>query len=171
MRTTSLEVREFRAALGEFATGVTVVTTISEGVPSGATVNAFTSVSLDPPLVLVALDRRSRSCQRLSGAPFTINVLARPQTSLALQFAGRPQLGEDQIGWDFVDVSGTTHAVLQGVAASFLCSPWAEYDGGDHVLFVGQVEQFHRRYCDPLLFHGGAFCAITESARVDLNFL
>ena len=171
MPTSTLDSREFRTALGEFATGVTVVTTISDGVPSGATVNAFTSVSLDPPLVLVSLDRRSKSCQRLAGQPFTINVLARTQAALAWQFAGRPQVADDEIGWDFVDDAGTTFAVLQGAAASFLCSPWAEYDGGDHLLFVGRVEQFRRCYCDPLLFHGGAFCSITESARVDLNFL
>src|SRR3954465_7893460 len=83
--------RELRQCLGHFTTGVTVITCAgADGAPHGATVNAFTAVSLEPPLVLVSLDRRSRLCALLEAAPFTVNVLEASQKDLALHFAGRP---------------------------------------------------------------------------------
>ena len=86
-----MEPRELRDAFGQFATGVTVVTcTNEEGEPHGATVNAFTAVSLDPPLAQVTLGRTSRACQFLDGRPFAINVLAADQLDVAWHFAGRP---------------------------------------------------------------------------------
>lgn len=87
----AIDPRELRQCLGHFTTGVTVITCNGEdGEPHGATVNAFTAVSLDPPLVLVSLDRRSRLCGLIDSRPFTVNVLESHQKDLALHFAGKP---------------------------------------------------------------------------------
>ncbi|MDT7601733.1 MAG: hypothetical protein QOK26_3810, partial [Pseudonocardiales bacterium] len=86
----AVDPRELRSCLGHFATGVTVITCDGDGTPHGATVNAFSAVSLDPPLVLVSLDRKSKACKYLDGRPFTVNVLTEPQDDVALHFAGRP---------------------------------------------------------------------------------
>lgn len=139
--------------MGQFASGVTVVTVNhSENGPHGATVNSFTSVSLDPPLVLVSLDRRSKLCRMLEDRPFVINMLGASQREVALHFAGRPQ--EDvPIQWE----DGVGGPRLAGSLAYISCSPWRRYDGGDHILFVGQVENFEFRGGDPLVFFRGQF--------------
>ena len=95
----AIDPRELRRCLGHFATGVTVITCgVQDGAPHGATVNAFTAVSLEPPLVLVSLDRRSKLCSLLEAdRPFTVNVLEAAQKELALHFAGRPN---QDVVWD-----------------------------------------------------------------------
>ncbi|HEX6361122.1 flavin reductase family protein [Actinophytocola sp.] len=145
----AIESRELRNCLGHFATGVTVVTCLADGEPHGATVNSFTAVSLDPPLVLVALGRHTKACRYLDGAPFTINVLRRRQDDLARHFAGRPSL--DGVEW----VPGTER--LAGALAYLTCAPWRDYDGGDHVLFLGEVTKFEHHGGEPLVFYRGAF--------------
>jgi flavin reductase (DIM6/NTAB) family NADH-FMN oxidoreductase RutF len=144
--------RELRTCLGHFATGVTVVSTGDLDDPHGATVNAFTAVSLDPPLVQVTLDRRARAARRLPGASFTVNVLAREQLGLALHFAGRPQEGVAPRWWQ-----AATAAALDGCTAWLSCRPWAAYDGGDHVLFLGEVDEVRTADRFPLVFHRGRF--------------
>ena len=148
-----------RSVLGRFATGVTVVTTWDGARPAGMTANAFTSVSLDPPLVLVSVDRRAATCERIvaSGA-FAVNVLSEVQESLALRFAGRHRDMADP----FADVPcrrGATGApLLDGVVAWIDCRLHATYDGGDHTLFVGRIEASEADPTRaPLLFYGGAF--------------
>lgn len=153
--------RALRDVLGQFATGVTVVTCLVDGVPHGTTVNAFTAVSLDPPLVLVSLDRRSTTCRNLDGMPFAVNVLHRRQDDLARHFAGRPS--PTLVDW----VAGDPPR-LPGTLAHLTCAPWRSYPGGDHVLFLGRVTGFahgdehggHRG--DPLVFYRGAFRHIGE---------
>ncbi|MEU9853599.1 flavin reductase family protein [Streptomyces sp. NPDC047974] len=146
--------RRFRDCLGRFATGVTVVTVEHGAGVHGATVGSFTSVSLDPPLVMVSLDRRSRMCGLLTDAPsFGVNILAAHQEDLALHFAGRPRPADAPVSWD-PDAAGPR---LAGCAAHLDCVPWAAYDGGDHVLHVGRVRAFSTRDAEPLVFHGGAF--------------
>ncbi|WP_166875506.1 MULTISPECIES: flavin reductase family protein [unclassified Salinibacterium] len=164
----TLDPTEYRSALGGFATGVTIVTTKIDGVAYGATVNAFTSVSMNPPLVLVSLDRRSNLCTRLAGRPFVVNVLAHNQESLAWHFAGRSRFEPHEIPWEAVDAD-SPFAPLKGTVASFRCSPWAEYDGGDHSLFIGEVRAFTRTYGDPLLFHSGMFSMTAENIRHGLH--
>jgi len=144
--------REFRDCLGHFATGVTVVACRIEGAPHGATVNAFTAVSLDPPLVLVSLDRRSKASRYLADTPFTVNVLAADSAAIALHFAGRTQTGVD-LTWLDHDVAPR----LAGAAAWLACTPWAQSDGGDHILFLGEVRDFATTPVEPLLFHRGRF--------------
>ncbi|MEU6172298.1 flavin reductase family protein [Streptantibioticus parmotrematis] len=144
--------RALRTFLGNFATGVTVVTYRRGDFLNGATVNSFTSVSLDPPLVLVALDRRTRSADHLGSGPYTINILADGQRDLATHFAGAttpatvPWIDED-----------TEAPRLAGGVGHLRCEPWRTYDGGDHLLVVGRVWEFEARRGRPLLFFRGAF--------------
>jgi flavin reductase (DIM6/NTAB) family NADH-FMN oxidoreductase RutF len=149
----AVDPRELRSCLGHFATGVTVITCDGDGSPHGATVNAFSAISLDPPLVLVSLDRKSRACKYLDGKPFTVNVLTEPQDDVALHFAGRPMSSGP--AWEPTEVGRAPR--LRGSLAWISCDPWRSYDGGDHVLYLGQVREFEYRTEDPLVFYLGSF--------------
>jgi flavin reductase (DIM6/NTAB) family NADH-FMN oxidoreductase RutF len=147
-----LDKRAFRNCLGQFATGVAVVAYAGEDGPRGATINSFTSVSMDPPLVMVSFARRTRAASALGERPFTINVLSSNQLDVALQFAGRPTEGL-MVPWS----AQASVPRLRGTVAWLQCRPWATYDGGDHLLFVGRVEHYDSRRGEPLLFHRGEF--------------
>jgi flavin reductase (DIM6/NTAB) family NADH-FMN oxidoreductase RutF len=148
---------EFRAALGMFATGVTIVTARSStGELVGLTANSFNSVSMAPPLVLWSLARSATSMHAFStGSHYAINILGADQQALALRFASRDT--DRFVGVDFVDgVAGAP--LLAGAAATFECFNRSRYEEGDHVIFVGEVERCSRREgASPLLFHGGRF--------------
>ncbi|MEH6377671.1 flavin reductase family protein [Streptomyces sp. KLMMK] len=149
--------RLLRTCLGHFATGVTVVTCDVDGAPHGATVNAFTAVSLDPALVLVSLHRGSKAGRHLAGGPggrpFTVNVLGQDQKDLAEHFAGRPAAAPPR--WAPRPPTGLAPR-LAGSLATLACTPWAVYDGGDHVLVVGRVEEAeYREGGRPLVFYEG----------------
>ncbi len=150
---------EFRAALGMFATGVTIVTARSAtGEFIGLTANSFNSVSLDPPLVLWSLGRAAASMATFStGSHYAINILAADQQALALRFATK---GVDRFA-DVAFVEGVGGApLLAGAAATFECFNRSRYEEGDHVIFVGEVERCtHRVGASPLLYHGGKFYA------------
>lgn len=145
--------RGFRDCLGQFPTGVSVITVNTGDTVHGVTIGSFTSVSLDPPLVLVSVNRAHRSCARLLGAPFGANVLTTAQRDLALHFSGRVRLPADRIRWE----EGLGGLRLAGCAAFLYCAPWAAYDGGDHVLYVGEVRYYDHEGGEPLVFHRGAF--------------
>jgi flavin reductase len=150
-----------RGCLGRFATGVAVVSCYgADGQPHGITVNSFTSVSLDPPLILAAISRTSRSHVLLSSRPFTVNILGAEQRALALRFAGRPPApGEEpEPAW----IAGADAPRLPGTLGHIECAPWAEYDGGDHTLFLGEVRSFDYRTGDALGFVNGQFTVIPE---------
>ena len=156
-REPSFSAPEFRAALGMFATGVTVVTARgSDGAPVGLTANSFNSVSLSPPLVLWSLSRRAGTMPAFrAGSHYAINILAADQRALAERFAGRAQ--ERFRGVLFHDGSAGA-PVLEGAAAVFECFNRSRYDEGDHVIFVGEVERCtHRAGAQPLIFHGGRY--------------
>lgn len=148
---------EFRASLGMFATGVTIVTARTpEGGLIGLTANSFNSVSLTPPLVLWSLAQAAGSMPVFStGSHYAINILAADQHELALRFAARNTDRWADVG--FVDgVCGAP--LLDGAAATFECFNRSRYEEGDHVIFVGEVEHCsHREGASPLLFHGGKF--------------
>lgn len=147
-----MDQRQLRDAFGQFATGVTVVTcNNADGEPHGATVNAFTAVSLDPPLAQVTLGRNSRACEFLEGQPFTINVLAADQVDVAWHFAGRP--APQAPAW----LDGPTSPMLDGTATTISCRPWRTYDGGDHLIVIGEVQTVEIAGVEPLLFHSGTF--------------
>lgn len=145
----------FRGSLGRFATGVAIVTFDGVSKRHGITVNSFTSVSLEPPLVLVSIARRAKAHDELAGRPFTVNILGAEQQALALHFAGQPGV-EPQ--W----VEGPVAPRLARVLAYFECTPWAAYDGGDHTLYLGQVVDFNYRSGDALAFANGRFTTIPE---------
>jgi flavin reductase (DIM6/NTAB) family NADH-FMN oxidoreductase RutF len=149
---TPIDTRELRHTFGTFATGVTVVTCRSEdGVPHGATVNAFTAVSLDPPLAQVTLTRTSRAARYLEGAPFAINILSLEQMDVALHFAGK--VLDEEPEWT---LDGNVPVLLKN-AATLECRPWNIYDGGDHIIVVGEVISMEITKREPLLFFGGKF--------------
>lgn len=151
----AMDPRALRQCFGRFATGVTVVTYRAGDQVRGATVNSFTSVSIDPPLVLVSLSRTTHAYEAMEGHPFAINVLRADQMDIALQFAGRPR---ERLRIDWAPVAGEDDPPsLAGAVAVFKCTPWQRYDGGDHVLEVGEVSSFTRREGEPLIFSDGRF--------------
>ena len=144
---------ELRNTFGSFTTGVTIVSYEHDGEVLGATVNSFTSVSLDPPLVLVSLMKTAKAAAMLADKPFSINVLGRDQQAHALQFAGKPQEGLD-ITWNRQHTSPR----IADAMAWFSCEPWQQYDGGDHVLVLGRVTAFgHGDAAEPLVFYRGGW--------------
>jgi len=154
-----MNARLIRDVFGAFATGVTVVTceNSADGEPHGATVTAFTPVSLDPPLCQVTLTRTSRACQYLDGRPFAVNILAEDQVDVAWHFAGRPTYPAPEV------TQGPTAPVLRGTAATISCRAWASYDGGDHLIFIGEIIDVQLAGSAPLLFHRSAFKGIGAS--------
>lgn len=152
-----LEHRQLRNCLGHFATGVSVVTCAGPGgQPHGATVNAFASVSLDPPLVLVSLAHTTKAGRLLAGNPFTVNVLRAEQEELALHFAGRATPAH--VRWAPEDPRFAPR--LADPLAYLACSPWRAYDGGDHTLYLGRVEEFGHLEGEPLVFYRGRFAGV-----------
>ncbi|MBP5991504.1 MAG: flavin reductase family protein [Piscinibacter sp.] len=156
-RSPSFSSVEFRAALGMFATGVTIVTARgADGTLVGLTANSFNSVSLSPPLVLWSLARRAGSMPAFrAGSHYAINILAADQHALAERFASK-------VGDRFAGVAwreGTAGApLIEGAAAVFECFNRSRYEEGDHVIFVGEVERCtHRAGAQPLIFHGGRY--------------
>src|SRR5438309_9747662 len=131
---------EFRAALGMFATGVTVVTALdADGKPVGVTANSFNSVSLDPPLVLWSLARNAASMAVFQqGSHYAINILASNQRALAERFGRR---SVNRFAGVAFDAGAGGAPVLQGSAAVFECRNRSRYEEGDHVIFVGEVER------------------------------
>ncbi|MFC3069642.1 flavin reductase family protein [Phenylobacterium soli] len=154
------DTRAFRDALGAFATGVTVITTVDrDGVPAGVTSSSFNSVSLCPPMVLWSLGRASRSLAAFQGSQrFAVHVLQAGQEPLAAQFASKAQDKFAGLRWSLSD-HGTPD--LRDCAARFECRTAAEHDGGDHVLILGKVLDLRlAKDAAPLVFHRGAFRAL-----------
>jgi 3-hydroxy-9,10-secoandrosta-1,3,5(10)-triene-9,17-dione monooxygenase reductase component len=153
--------REFRRALGSFATGVTIITTRApDGAPLGLTVNSFNSVSLDPPLVLWSLENKALSLPVFQKAPhWAVHVLASDQEALSQRFARR---GGDKFAGLALEAGVGEVPLLTGCTARFQCRNAFQYDGGDHVIFVGEVLQFDRTEAAPLVFHGGRYAHATR---------
>jgi flavin reductase (DIM6/NTAB) family NADH-FMN oxidoreductase RutF len=143
---------EFRAASGLFASGVTVVTRrLPDDAPYGMTVSSFTSVSLDPPLILVCIERNARFLRDLSTEqPFAVNILSEQQQHVAARFADRKE--EDRFsgiewsaGWQGVPL-------VLGVVATFACKLHQYIQSGDHFILIGEVQQIHRHKGSPLVW-------------------
>ena len=153
----SFSVLQFRAALGMFATGVTIVTARDAGgVPIGITANSFNSVSLDPPLVLWSLAREAGSMPHFSrGSHYAINILAADQRELAERFSRKES---DRFAGVAFREGNAAVPLIEGAAAVFECFNRSRYAEGDHVIFVGEVEHcVHRAGVQPLIFHGGRY--------------
>ncbi|MFC3107224.1 flavin reductase family protein [Undibacterium arcticum] len=151
---------QFRQALSQFATGVTVITTrLADGSFLGLTASSFNSVSIDPPLVLWSLSNQATSMPVFSAnSHYVINVLGAGQHQLAEQFSRRVENRFD--GVDF-ELSSTGHPILKGVSAWFECHNRSRYPEGDHVIFVGEVECCDVHPQRALVFHDGRFVATT----------
>ena len=143
---------EFRAACGLFASGVTVVTRrLPDDSPYGMTVSSFTSVSLEPPLVLVCIDRKARFLKNLEpDQPFGINILSERQQQIATRFADRNE--EDRFaglawmpGWNGVPL-------VSGVVATFACALQQIIESGDHFILIGEARQIQRHKGSPLIW-------------------
>lgn len=145
-----MDLKLLRQTFGKFATGVTVVTFFDEDKISGITVNSFTSVSLEPALVLVSIDKKAKALLKLENKAFTINILAEDQAGIAWQFAGREQQGIE-IDW----IKDGSAPRIANVAAYIECKPWQQVDAGDHVLFIGEIERFEHTAKHALTFYEG----------------
>jgi flavin reductase (DIM6/NTAB) family NADH-FMN oxidoreductase RutF len=146
----------FRQALSQFATGVTVITTrLGDGHFRGLTASSFNSVSLEPPLVLWSLSNVANSLPIFTGnSHYVINVLSAGQEELARRFSRR---GQDPFEGVEYELSRTGQPILKGVSAWFECHNRSRYPEGDHVIFVGEVEECAVHPQPALLFHGGRF--------------
>ena len=153
----------FRRTLGMFATGVTVLTTRVGEQVHGMTANAFMSVSLRPPLVLVSIDRRAKMGALMhEGTRFGVSVLEARQTGLSDRFAGRVS---DEVPEATFEVVHET-PLVEGALAHLVTRVVRSYWGGDHSLFLGQVEFARYGEGRPLLFHGGRYERLIEDPRV-----
>ena len=151
----ALDPKAFRAALGSFATGVTVITTrAADGSPVGLTANSFNSVSLDPPMVLWSLAKKSHSLAAFSRCShWAVHVLAADQEELSGRFA---RSGTDKFSGLEVGSGIGGVPLLAGCAARFQCQSTFQHEGGDHLIFVGEVTAFDRTERAPLVFHVAA---------------
>lgn len=156
--------RDLRNAFGQFATGVTIVTVRDGDGARGMTANSFTSVSLEPPLVLVSVDRRARTHLLLEQADrFAISVLTTDHQALSDRYAGRH--GDLHGKFDDVPHRLTDDGLplIEGSAASFVCRLAGAYAAGDHTLFLGAVEEMETNpEAAPLLFFRGRYRALRE---------
>ena len=151
--TQAIDTRQFRNALGRFASGVTVVSAVLDGQTHGMTANAFVSVSLDPPLVLVSLDNRSSMHRILPNVGrYGVSVLAEDQEAFSNHFAGRKIEG---LHPHFVSHNGIP--LLEGAVAYFVVEVIDAHPAGDHTLYIGRVEHFESRDDKPLLFYSGRY--------------
>jgi flavin reductase (DIM6/NTAB) family NADH-FMN oxidoreductase RutF len=143
-----------RRTLGMFATGVTVITTRRSDQVHGMTANAFMSVSLEPPLVLISVDRRTKMCSLLhERSTYGVSVLCETQSDLSDRFAGRQNPDAPEPRFEIIHDT----PLVDGALAHFVANVTRSYWGGDHSLFLGRVE--YARYSEgtPLLFHGGRY--------------
>jgi flavin reductase (DIM6/NTAB) family NADH-FMN oxidoreductase RutF len=157
---TGVDPDTFRSVLGRFATGVTVITTVDPaGRDHGMTVSAFCSLSLEPPMVLVCIDRGATMHDRLvEGTPFVVNVLAAGQEPLSRRFAsGNPD--DRFVGIGFGRSAGGA-ALLDDVLAWLECRVAARHPGGDHTIVVGQVDRAGSRQERPLLYYRSGYATL-----------
>jgi flavin reductase (DIM6/NTAB) family NADH-FMN oxidoreductase RutF len=149
----AFDTRQFRTALGRFASGVTIVTTRDSVRTHGMTANSFVSVSLTPPLILVSVDNRAAMHSLLPNTRyFGVSVLSEEQQDLSNHFAGREVEG---IQISFVDKHDVP--VIDGAVAHFVARVFDIHPAGDHTLYIGHVEHFEAYEGRPLVFHAGNY--------------
>jgi len=146
----------FRRACARFATGITIATVLgSDGTPQGFTANSFTSVSVDPPMVLLCIDRSANVLPHFQAAPqFGINVLSAEQKELSMRFATRGQDRFEGVGWR---TGVGSSPILEGALAQFECLTRQVWEAGDHLIFLGEVIAAHYEDGAPLLYYASAY--------------
>lgn len=147
---------DFRRAMAHLPTGVTVVTALAEGAPAGATAGAVSSLSLDPPLMLAALDRGSRTLTAVrESRRFAVNVLAAESEELAHRFSTKEH---HSVKWDGIDWTERSGAPwIAGTVLTVTCGLRDLHDGGDHVIATGEVLDLEAPGGDPLIFWRGRY--------------
>lgn len=161
------DTKDFRRALGKFPTGVTIITAKDkEGKPIGVTASSFNSVSIDPALVLWSVDKNGFSTKAIQQAEyFAINVLSTSQVDMSNRFAGR-----DPNKFNGVPYSESPHGspLFKHCAAQFECRTWNIYEGGDHLIIVGEVLAYrHFEAIPPLVFVDGDYATSAEHSCSD----
>lgn len=161
------EQRDLRNAFGTFATGVTIVTTVAEdGTPRGFTANSFTSVSLDPPLVLVCIGKFSESIDVFETSKgFTVNILSEDQKETAGIFAAPRADKFEHVGWRTGSVG---MPIIEGSLSQFECTRERVIDAGDHIILIGKVQEYAYEIGQPLGYANGGFFSL-EGGRTLLN--
>jgi flavin reductase (DIM6/NTAB) family NADH-FMN oxidoreductase RutF len=147
----------FKKTLGQWASGVTIITTLREGTPHGMTASSFSSLSLEPPLVLVSVDQRARLHQLLpETGRYGVSILAKGQDALSTHFAGRPS---DSLRIPWIEAEGLPF--LDGALAHLACDVFEAIPGGDHIIYVGRIthaQVWPER--EPLLYHSGKYVTL-----------
>ncbi|WHY68758.1 flavin reductase family protein [Neobacillus sp. SuZ13] len=150
--------RQFRNAMGKFATGVTVVATEVAGNVHGMTANAFMSVSLNPKLVVISIAEKAQMLEKIKQSKkFSVNILAAKQQELSMIFAGQLK---NQQEVPFERIEGIP--VLPGAVAQITCEVSAEHVEGDHTLFIGRVTSINLEDSDPLIYFGGKYRSLAD---------
>lgn len=148
-----MDARLFRNAMGKFATGVTVISTKIGEETHGMTANAFMSVSLDPPLVVVSIDHRASMLAKIKESnTFAVSMLAEDQQYLSQHFAGKPEEGT-VVPWTTLE----GYPVLAGAVSQVVCDVASIHVEGDHTLYIGEVKALHVEDRNPLLFFNGSY--------------
>ncbi|MGH7949165.1 MAG: flavin reductase family protein [Candidatus Binataceae bacterium] len=156
-----IEKNELRRVMGHFATGVTVITTLrNSGELHGLTANAFTSVSLVPPLLLICVDKKAESYPCFDETKvFTVNVLAHDQEAVSRKFAVS---GGDKFHGVAFHSGANGAPILDGALAYIECKVVQAFDGGDHTIYLGEIEQAEAREGKPLMFFRGGYRELGE---------
>jgi len=165
--TPAIEARAFRDLIGRFATGITVITTRAEDEVRAMTANSITSVSLDPLLVLVCVEKRaSMHDLLLESEVFAVNILGEEQRAISEMFARRSELDEPMGGVPYIE-GETGSPLLEGAIGWLDCEVWQTYDGGDHTIVVGRVIDMSlaRPNAHPLLFFAGQYRTLGPEAE------
>lgn len=156
MQEARFDPKEFRKTLGTFTTGVTIITTrAADGTPIGLTANSFNSVSLDPPMVLWSLAKTSRNLDAFNDAGnWAVHILSVEQQELSDRFA---KSSENKFAGVEVQSGIADLPLLSGCSSRLQCKTLFKYEGGDHIIFVGEVLDFDRNDIPPLVFHAGSY--------------
>jgi len=156
---------DFRNALGAFATGITVITTKGVDHPFGMTANAFSSVSLDPPLVLICVISGTHGAQTIErNGVFAVNILGSDHEPISRYFSSKDRPRGAEAFKEIPHFFAVTGApILEGAAGYLDCRLHARHEAGDHLVFIGEVVALgHAPEAMPLLFHGGKYCFVKD---------
>jgi 3-hydroxy-9,10-secoandrosta-1,3,5(10)-triene-9,17-dione monooxygenase reductase component len=158
----------FRQALGSFTTGVTIITTTApDGTPIGLTANSFNSVSLDPPMVLWSLAKTSLSVEAFNKAEhWNVHVLSQEQQDLSNTFASK---GQDKFQGTSLEEGISSAPLISDCSARFQCRNMVTHDGGDHLIFIGEVLDFDQQALPPLVFQQGQYAMTARKPWEEIN--
>ena len=160
----AIEAADYRRIIGQFATGVAVVTTANDGLLHGMTANAITSVSLDPPLLLVCIDKAAHSHEQFTqSGRFTVNILAEDQQEVSKIFAATSEPEQGRLQGVAFHLGANGVPLIEGCLAYIECAVADQFEGGDHTIFTGSVEDATvAGEAAPLLFYQGKYRRLAD---------